>query len=138
MDGMGGSSGGHKVSYFHMTLFWGKNSEILFTGWPGARGGMYALALVTVFAFAALVEWLNNSRLIGPRCGRVAAGLAQTAMHAVRVGLAYLLMLALMSFNVGVVLVAVAGHAVVFFLAGSSVFRQQGDGRKTDLPPMAC
>ncbi|OAY67780.1 Copper transporter 6, partial [Ananas comosus] len=51
------SMGGMKMSYVHMTFFWGKNSEILFSGWPGARGGMYALALIVVFLLAVLVEW---------------------------------------------------------------------------------
>ncbi|URD77078.1 Copper transporter [Musa troglodytarum] len=68
-----------------MTFFWGKNSEILFAGWPGTRGGMYALAL--------------------------------------RVGLAYLGMIAIMSFNGGVLIVAVAGHALGFLLFGSAAAR---------------
>jgi copper transporter 1 len=36
-------------------------------------------------------------------------------MHAVSVGLAYMVMLAVMSFNGGVSIVAVAGHLVGFF-----------------------
>ncbi|URD86073.1 Copper transporter [Musa troglodytarum] len=120
-----------------MTFFWGKNSEILFSGWPGTRGGMYALALLLVFALSFLVEWLNHCRLIRP-------GLARTALHAARVGLAYLVMLAVMSFNGGVLIAAVVGHAVGFLLFGSSVFWTaplqpiDNDGRKGDLPPMAC
>ncbi|XP_072955888.1 copper transporter 1-like [Typha angustifolia] len=126
-----------KKHYYHMTLFWGKNSEILFDGWPGTRGGMYALALVTVFAFAFLVEWLNNSRLIGPRWNRGIAELTRTLMHTIRVGLYFLIMLALMSFNVGVVLVAVAGHVVAFFLFGSSVFKHEAEGKTYATTPMA-
>ena len=49
--------------------------------------------------------------------------MVQTLLHAIRIGLAYMVMLALMSFNGGVFLVAVAGHAVGFLVFGSRVFR---------------
>ncbi|EXB30465.1 Copper transporter 6 [Morus notabilis] len=125
----------------HMTFFWGSNSEILFSGWPGTRTGMYVLALIFVFVLAVLVEWLSHCRFIKPAAGsasRVRAGLLQTLLHALRLGLAYLVMLAVMSFNAGVFLVVVAGHAVGFLVFGSAVFKR-GDGDKvgTDLPPMS-
>lgn len=63
--------------------------------------------------------------------------MVKTLMHVVRVGLGYMVMLAVMSFNVGVFLVALAGHGVGFFLFGSRVFRGEG-GEKTDLPRMSC
>ncbi|KAJ4789882.1 Copper transporter [Rhynchospora pubera] len=102
------------MKYMHMTLFWGKNSIILFKDFPGSNTGHYILALIIVFACAAGVEFLSQCRLIGPRWQRMAAGLARTVMHTVRVGLYYMLMLALMSFNVGVLLVSILGHAIVF------------------------
>lgn len=52
----------------------------------------------------------------------MAAGLIQTLLPAIRVGLAFLVMLAIMSFNGGVFLVAVAGHTFGFFIFGSRVF----------------
>lgn len=136
--------GGMRMRYTHMTFFWGKNSEILFTGWPGARGGMYALALVAVFALAVLLEYLGCRGLdsyLRFRDRRVAAGVARTAVHAVRVGVAYLLMLALMSFNGGVLLVAVAGHAAGFLAFRAGVWGGQAqveDGCKEDRAPLAC
>uniref|UniRef100_A0A0D9V689 Copper transport protein n=1 Tax=Leersia perrieri TaxID=77586 RepID=A0A0D9V689_9ORYZ len=125
--------GSRRKRYMHMTFYWGKNSEILFTGWPGASGGMYALALVAVFALAVFVEFLGSSSLARRRAA------AAAAVHALRVGLAYLLMLALMSFNVGVLLAAVAGHAVGFlaFRAGLCGGRQD-QYKKEDLAPAAC
>ena len=118
----------------HMTFYWGSKSEILFPGWPGARGGMYALALAFIFALAVLLEFLGSFRGLGgsSRGRRVAAG---AAVHAVRVGAAYVLMLALMSFNVGVLLAAVAGHAAGFLLfraglCGSGRAAQVDDGAK--------
>ncbi|GJN17525.1 hypothetical protein PR202_gb04601 [Eleusine coracana subsp. coracana] len=132
MDMGGHDMGAMQKHYMHMTFFWGWKSEILFPGWPGARGGMYAVALLAVFVLALLLELLGSraldSRLPSASAPgrRAAAGAARAAVHAVRMAVAYLLMLALMSFNVGVLLVAVAGHA-----AGYLVFRAGlcGDGR---------
>ncbi|XP_062085068.1 copper transporter 1-like [Humulus lupulus] len=133
---MGGM--GHKMM-MHMTFFWGSQAEILFSGWPGSRPGMYALALVFVFFLAVIVEWLSHCRLIKSTGSRVAAGLFQTLLHAVRVGLAYMVMLAIMSFNVGVFLVAIAGHAVGFLIFGSKlVKKEEAEKVSSDLPPMSC
>ncbi|KAF8010777.1 hypothetical protein BT93_J1425 [Corymbia citriodora subsp. variegata] len=130
----------HHEGMTHMTFFWGTRSEILFSGWPGDRTGMYALALVFVFALCALVEWLSHSRLLPPaKPGAVGAGILRSLLHAVRMGLAYLAMLALMSFNGGVFLAAVAGHAVGFLAFGSGAFRKPEEGKAgADLPPMSC
>nr|GMD87442.1 copper transporter 1-like [Ipomoea batatas]GME06603.1 copper transporter 1-like [Ipomoea batatas] len=49
----------------HMTFFWGKNTEVLFSWWPGYdQLGMYILSLVVVFLLAVLVEWLSNCNYI--------------------------------------------------------------------------
>ena len=151
--GGGGMPGMRRKRYVHMTFFWGRKSEILFTGWPGADGGMYALALVAIFALALVVEFLGSRRLdallpaasssAGTGRRRAAAGGARAAVHALRTGGAYLLMLALMSFNGGVLLAAVAGHAAGFLAFKAGLF---GDGRarvedgcsKEELAPAAC
>uniref|UniRef100_A0ACD5VWT8 Uncharacterized protein n=1 Tax=Avena sativa TaxID=4498 RepID=A0ACD5VWT8_AVESA len=129
---------GMRKHFMHMTFYWGTRSEILFDGWPGARGGgMYALALAAVFALAVLLEFLGGYL---SKSGRRALA-AGAAVHAVRVGGGYVLMLALMSFNVGVLLAAVAGHAAGFLLfrAGLCGGRaaQVEDGAKRFLDPAA-
>ncbi|OMO86096.1 Ctr copper transporter [Corchorus capsularis] len=131
----------HHHLMMHMTFFWGKNAEILFSGWPGARTAMYVLALIVVFLLGFLVELISHSKLIKPGSTHLAAGLVQTLLHALRVGLAYLVMLAVMSFNGGVFLAAVAGHTLGFFLFGSRVFQKSStlvpDGKPSHLPPVA-
>ncbi|KAK4763351.1 hypothetical protein SAY87_013541 [Trapa incisa] len=119
-----------------MTFFWGKNSEILFSGWPATRTGMYVVALFFCFFLAVLLEWISHcrhfklseagaiSRKLPPSREKwLAVGLIQMATYGLRVGLAYLLMLAVMSFNGGVLLVTVAGYAVGFFLFASYAFK---------------
>ena len=112
--GMGGMASSPSSSMMdgtmmHLTFFWGTTEELLFSKWPGTNTGMYYVSLLFVFALAVLVEWLSYCRLIRAGASDVVCGLTQTLMHAIRVGLAYLVMLAVMSFNGGVFLVAVAG-----------------------------
>nr|ALX18472.1 Cu transporter [Elodea nuttallii] len=132
----------HKMGWTHMTFFWGSHSEILFKGWPGTRGGMYALALVVVFLPGVLVEWVSTWNLTGRGRSRLLNGLSQTAVHALRMGLAYLLMLAVMSFNVGVLLVALAGHALGFLLFASAFCNKREAERcqagTAEPPPFKC
>ncbi|CAN6916987.1 unnamed protein product [Brassica oleracea var. botrytis] len=123
----------------HMTFFWGKNTEVLFSGWPGTSSGMYALSLIVVFLLAVITEWLAHSltlRCVGST--NRATGIVQTALYTLRIGLSYLVMLAVMSFNGGIFIVAMAGFAVGFFLFGSTAFKKPSDDQKTDkLPPLS-
>ncbi|CAL8999105.1 unnamed protein product [Prunus brigantina] len=137
---MNGSNGMIHHMMMHMTFFWGTNAEVLFSKWPGSSTGMYYVCLLFVFALAVIVEWLSHCRLIKDGSSNVVCGLAQTFLHTIRVGLAYLVMLAVMSFNVGVFLVAVAGHTVGFLLFASRVFKKPDpeDEKGSDLPPMSC
>ncbi|KAJ1270917.1 hypothetical protein BS78_06G087600 [Paspalum vaginatum] len=117
-----------RMPMMHMSFFWGDRAVVLFPGWPGARGaGAYLLCLLFVLALAALTEALAAaSRCVARRRAAAAAVPASsaallTAAHAARMGTAYLVMLAVMSFNAGVLLAAVAGHALGFLLARSRV-----------------
>ncbi|KAK9279215.1 hypothetical protein L1049_012893 [Liquidambar formosana] len=125
----------------HLTFLWGKSTEIIFAGWPGQSFNMYVSSLIFVFALSFLVEWLSHTRLIKPGMNHIAAGLIQTVMYGFRVGLAYLVMLAVMSFNVGVLLAAVAGFTAGFLLFGSRAFMKSEMTpyeKPTDLPPLNC
>ncbi|ESQ42434.1 hypothetical protein EUTSA_v10014878mg [Eutrema salsugineum] len=141
-NGSMNGGGHHKMMMMHMTFFWGKNTEVLFSGWPGTSSGMYALCLIVVFFLAVLTEWLAHSSLLRGNTGdsaSPASGLVQTAVYTLRTGLAYLVMLAVMSFNAGVFIAALAGHAIGFMLFGSRTFRNSSGDRKTnDLPASGC
>ncbi|XP_010535433.1 PREDICTED: copper transporter 1-like [Tarenaya hassleriana] len=117
----------------HMTFFWGKNTEVVFSGWPGTSSAMYALCILVLFFTAVLTEWLSHSAVL-LRGGWI----LQTVVYTLRTGLSYLVMLALMSFNGGVFIAVIAGHAVGFLVFGSRVFRGSGDMKTADLPLSRC
>lgn len=125
----------------HMTFFWGTVVEILFPGWPGKSFYSYTSALISVFLVSFVVEWLLHTRFINKNTDNITAGILQSAMYAIRVGLAYLVMLAVMSFNVGVLLAAVAGYTVGFLIYGSRLFQSSKITPfldTADLPPLNC
>ncbi|XP_057801317.1 copper transporter 6-like [Salvia miltiorrhiza] len=103
----------HEMPMMQMSFFWGKDVVVLFSGWPGSgRLGMYILALAAVFLLAVATEVFSVAPNFKPPAVRPAVGAAvYAAVYAVRMTLAYFVMLSVMSFNVGVFLVAVAGHA---------------------------
>ncbi|KAK4478514.1 hypothetical protein RD792_013991 [Penstemon davidsonii] len=103
----------------HMSFFWGKDVVVLFAGWPGDnRLDMYILALVMVFFLAAGAEILSLASNLKLRGLSPAVGaLIHAVVFAVRIAMGYLVMLSVMSFNLGVFVVAVVGHtAGSFFL----------------------
>lgn len=133
----------HPMMQMHMSFFWGQHGEILFPGWPGTNSGMYALVLIFIFFLAFTVEFLSHTNFGRRVSGTVAVGLVQTVVHTIRAGLAYMVMLAVMSFNGGVFLAAVAGHALGFLVFGTWVFRKRSPeivaGEKnSDMSPMIC
>ncbi|CAM8916371.1 unnamed protein product [Rhodiola kirilowii] len=125
-----------------MTFYWGQATDILIPNWPGESSTMYAIALITIFLISMIVEWLSHARVIKPHLNDVVAGLLQTLMYAARTALAYLVMLAVMSFNVGVFVAAITGYATGFMIFGSRIFNRSGqleyDGKSADLPPFTC
>ncbi|KAJ1690286.1 hypothetical protein LUZ63_014441 [Rhynchospora breviuscula] len=114
----------------HMTFFWGKDTLIIFPGWPGNAGiGMYLLSILFVLIMAALAEALSAVSNRFSQSDKTASNAVMlTAIHALRMGVAYLVMLAVMSFNVGVFLAALAGHAIGFFLGRSGFFPRYRTG----------
>ncbi|XP_012850206.1 PREDICTED: copper transporter 6-like [Erythranthe guttata] len=109
---------GDEMITMQMSFFWGKDVVVLFDRWPGnGHLVMYILALALVFFLAVAAELLSVSPNLKPRGLSPLAGAGiHAAVYGVRMGLAYLIMLSVMSFNVGIFLVAVVGHAAGCFI----------------------
>lgn len=107
MDGMMGLDHGMT----HMTFYWGMNAWILFEGFPGTNTILYILSLILIFLLAMMMEWLAHSNMTPTKSNRI----ARTMIHVMHVVFSYMLMLAVMSFNIGVFVVAVAGHGLGYY-----------------------
>ncbi|KAL8236652.1 hypothetical protein R6Q59_017733 [Mikania micrantha] len=106
----------HYKDHMHMTFFWSKDVVMLFNGWPNGKLGMYILALAIVFILAAMVEFLSVFPGVKPGCNLVIRGLIHALLHGLRMAFVYLLMLCVMSYNIGVFVSVVVGHVIGCFL----------------------
>ncbi|KAJ8899722.1 hypothetical protein K2173_019421 [Erythroxylum novogranatense] len=122
----------HRKVSTPLNFSWGHKTHFLFPNWPGSNPGMYAVSLIFVFTLAVVVEFLNYCSIIKPGTDKVATGFFQTGLHIVRSGLSYMVMLAVMSYNGGVFLAAVGGHAFGFVIFGSRAFKKSE--KTPDLP----
>lgn len=102
-----------------MSFYWGRKATVLFSGWPNNNLGMYILAILFVFFLAMAAEVLSNQPPIKRGTNPLIGGLIQSSVHFFRIVFIYLLMLAVMSFNVGIFIAAVLGHTLGFFVARS-------------------
>ncbi|KAH7421512.1 hypothetical protein KP509_13G061100 [Ceratopteris richardii] len=130
-----------KMKEYQMWFYWGDETLILAKGWTTTSGGPYFASLVALFAMAFVNQLLDrlvsrNSPLkqffrrhkVGTSSCKwtifpnkylsFLARLFLGTVFLIRVSLAYLLMLAAMSFNGGVFIAIVLG-----FTAGYFVFR---------------
>ncbi|KAI4338886.1 hypothetical protein MLD38_023893 [Melastoma candidum] len=124
MNMSGGGGGGMMNSpvtimmQIQMSFYWGKEAIVLFSGWPGEKLSMYVLCLVFIFLLAAALEILHLTSHGKPAvASSIRLNVNQAVIHGLRMGMAYLLMLAVMSFNAGVLIAAVLGHAFGFYFA---------------------
>ena len=121
----------------HTTFYWGHKVDILFRCWPGDSTAMYAVALLLVFFMAVLVEWLSFTNIVKLKSrgsNDVVGGLLKTGLYGVRSGLSYMVMLAVMSFNGGVFVVAICGHVIGFLIFGTRAMRKKSDGLDSSKP----
>ncbi|KVH95013.1 copper transporter 2-like [Cynara cardunculus var. scolymus] len=104
------------MAMMHMTFFWGKDVIMLFNDWPNGKLGMYISGLLFVFVLAIAVEFFSVFPTIKTGANPFVSGLTQASVYGLRMALAYIVMLCVMSYNLGVFIFVVVGHAVGFFL----------------------
>ncbi|MCD9645463.1 hypothetical protein HAX54_034413 [Datura stramonium] len=97
-----------------MNFYWGKDVTILFKGWPDNNLGMYILSLLFVFFMAFGVEIMSMGlKMIEIKRPIAVGGLIQAGIiYTIRMVLVYFVMLAVMSFNIGIFIVAILGHGL--------------------------
>lgn len=142
----------------HMTLYWGKKVTLLISSWKTNSWTSYLLALLACFLFSAFYQFMEDRRLrfkalassssINPsslpvgtpllfqvnRGRRLSpARVATAVLFGVNSAIGYLLMLAVMSFNGGVLVAIVMGLSVGFFL-----FRTEDEDVVVVDHPCAC
>ncbi|KAK6120311.1 hypothetical protein DH2020_046002 [Rehmannia glutinosa] len=107
-------------SNIYLTAF-----DVKLADWPDNSSGMYALALILVFTLAVLVEFLSNLNLVKPGSNRVGTIFFQAGISAIRAGFGYMVILSVMSYNGGVFIAAVLGHAVGYVAFGSRLSKKE-------------
>lgn len=109
-----------------MAFSHGKGSENLY---------LNIVDLVVVFLMSLAVEWMSNTTYLSNFSDHhnVGVGLIQTGLYGVRMVAAYAVMLAVMSFNAGILAAAVAGYSMGFLIFGN-----EDDHKPSDLPPLNC
>ena len=117
MPNSGSMSNGNMSSMdMHMSFYWGKDVTVLFSGWPESNSGMYVLALFFVLLLGAAIEVLSMLPAVKPGTRPILGASTQASVHTVRMCFAYMVMLSVMSYNLGIFIAAVAGHAIGFFI----------------------
>lgn len=118
-----------------MSFHWSKTATVLFSGWPGESLPRYIWSLLFVFTMAAVVEFLSIPAAVDKGTGTVPtlAAYSRAFVYAIRIGLAYLVMLSLMSFNGGIFVAAIAGHVVGFFIVKAGALRRSNHNQEEDL-----
>lgn len=96
----------------HMTFYWGMSASILFDFWNPRTWQTYLLTLVILFISAFLHQFLEYYRLNLKSTSVFLNRYKSAALFGLNSSLAYLLMLAVMSFNGGVFIAVMMGFSV--------------------------
>ncbi|KAB2048188.1 hypothetical protein ERO13_A13G086100v2 [Gossypium hirsutum] len=106
-----------KSMNMQMSFYWGKDVIVLFSGWPDSNPGMYVLALFFVLFLGAAIEMMAMLQAaVKPGTRPILGAFIQAGVYIVRMCFAYMVMLSVMSYNVGIFIAALAGHGIGFFV----------------------
>ncbi|CAI9297706.1 unnamed protein product [Lactuca saligna] len=97
----------------HMSFFWSKDVVMLINGWPNGK---------------LVVKLQGSSPFIG--------GLVHATFYGLRMALVYLIMLCVMSYNVGVFVFVVAGHVIGCFLVKYRMISRAASKSRMELDPV--
>lgn len=94
----------------HSGFWFGRDVEILFTGWPVNYGHFHLfIALILVFMLSTVAQIFSMTPMTAPKM--VPKSLVQhAALHGLRTLITYLVLLCVITFNVGVILTVLLGH----------------------------
>lgn len=94
----------------HSGFWFGRDVEILFSGWPVNYGHFHLfLALLLVFMLSALAQMYSMTPMTTPKM--VPKSIIQhAALHGFRTLITYLVLLCVITFNVGVIMTVLLGH----------------------------
>ncbi|GLT89498.1 hypothetical protein SLE2022_074760 [Rubroshorea leprosula] len=128
-------SPGDMSMIMHMSFYWGKDAIILFSGWPEGSAGMHVLALLFTLSLGVAIEVLSVSSAANPGKNPILGTFTQACVHAIRMGFAYMVMLAVLSYNLGIFIAALASHAMGFFVVRARALvtpNRAGQGSSTN------
>ncbi|XP_028770587.1 copper transporter 6-like [Neltuma alba] len=100
----------------HLSLYWGKDATVLFANWPNRSLGMYISSILVVFLLALLCELFSKHPTLKPRTSPLLGGLSHSIFYFFHIGFHYLVMLAVMSFNIGIFIAALVGRTLGFLI----------------------
>ena len=94
----------------HSGFWFGADVEILFSGWPLGHGHFhFYLALLLVFMLSMVAQMYAMTPMSTPKIVPKSL-INHAALHGLRTLIAYLVLLCVITFNVGVIITVLLGH----------------------------
>jgi len=126
-----------------MSLYWSTNVTIVFPWWNTTTILEYVVSCIALVALSTLYEWLSTCKYnIAFRMAKEPAINGEnehllhngnfkrppflnvthsklTALHVIQLTLSYFIMLVIMTYNIGLIISAIAGYGIGFYFFGA-------------------